>query len=66
MITTINEFRKIYEYNDAAIRAYYDKLLQDGSPEQEALLSTANWFKLTRDYTHDAIKRASQMHENKS
>lgn len=63
MITTINEFRKIYEYNDAAIRAYYDKLVQDGSPEQEALLNTASWFELTHDYVHDAIKRVSQSHE---
>lgn len=68
MITTINEFRKFLEYsqaqgekvanyNDAELREYYDKLIQNGSQEQDALLTTANWFHITTDYVHAALRK---------
>lgn len=70
MITTINEFRKFLEYsqaqgepvadyNDAELRAYYDKLIENGSEEQDALLNTSNWFRVSMDYVHQSLKRNS-------
>ncbi len=68
MITTINEFRKFLEYsqaqgepvakyNDVELREYYDKLIENGSEEQDALLNTANWFRTTTNYVHQALRR---------
>ena len=70
MITSINEFRKVLEtsqaegekvmnYNDEELRSYYDRLLQNGSEEQDALLNTANWFHTTTDYVHSALRKNS-------
>jgi len=58
MFISINEFRQhIKEYNDSALRNYYDKLVQNGSPEQEALLNTAEFFELNLDQVHQALNR---------
>lgn len=62
IIRTINEFRKILEYNNSAIHKHYQKLVNDGSEEQEALLNTAAWFEITTDYVHQALQNASSKH----
>lgn len=63
MITKINEFRKIIvEYNNSIMKDHYNKLINDGHEEQEALLNTAAWFETTTDYVHQALQDASGTH----
>jgi len=64
MITSINEFRKylIAEYNNSAMKDHYNKLINDGSEEQEALLNTASWFETTKDIVHQALQDAAGTH----
>lgn len=66
MITSINEFRKylIVEYNNSAMKDHYNKLINDGSEEQEALLNTAAWFETTKDIVNQALQDAANTFVN--
>lgn len=57
MITSIKEFKQFVD--DAALRSYYDKLVQNGSNEQEALLNTAEFYKLNIEQVHKALNRVA-------